>query len=1127
MSELREEIRLRFVDRLKNDLLGPEHSEEILVQDVQARKGDNPLSRYLIGILYPAGAVTAAEEDDFSGESADGDDGGGTEDRIPVYSTPRPSSIGLSFAAEGAATSLKVTFRFGLYSASEEVGADNKVRIRKWQRTQVSEPVNLKIEAGNGQHSLPGGGRAEWHCRMSGDGMTFSIFLRNANPVGNNGEEPDNPEMCLFQPEIIVEGGTENESPILNRVAYFGSGNDDPDVDTYRLLYRDKPEFAVGHGCAVEWTNTSTARANTLKTTLIPEHTVSLTEAKGGLGVAGLDMSRLFTAKNGLEVTQLLNPLIDEYREWIRQRWAEIPSLPPDLQDKAKEHVSECEAAAARMQDGLGLIASDALVFKAFQFANRAMHMQRTKSVEASEFQKCGERKYTAAPPSWRPFQIAFILLNLKSIARPESPDRDFVDLLWFPTGGGKTEAYLGLTAFTIGLRRLNHSKNPAGVWSGDGGVTVLMRYTLRLLTIQQFQRAAALICACEVLRREDPASFGRAEISIGLWVGGGATPNKIDSAGDAERGIPPGALQILQEFDPRNEPHESNPVQIRSCPWCGEPLAHTDYRVHKAFAHMQIRCPNTQCDFHGDDDPLSGVPAYLVDDDIYRRCPTLVIGTVDKFARLPWEEWTKSLFGRVDRFCTRHGFLPEGVRDNVCNEGRHRPSGAHPATNGHATVSPFRPPELIIQDELHLITGPLGSLTGAYEAAVDYLCSASGARPKIVASTATIRRFQDQIASLFDRRPDQCKQFPPPGLIAGESFFAAETKSKPGRNYVGICAPGRSMKTAAVRVLASVLHSGKLERSEVPGMEDAVDPYWTAVYYFNSLRELGGAIRLIDDDIRLRLEYLARKDESLPARNPERRHELTSRIPAKDIPKLLREMERPASSGSAMDVLLATNMISVGVDIQRFGMMVVTGQPKTSAEYIQATSRVGRQTPGLVLTLYNWSRPRDLSHYERFSTYHSMLYRHVEASSVTPGSSRARDKTVHGIIVALLRLTDPTMAANAAARNFDRNSPHLRQILTYLTERIRRNDPEEAEDAIVRINAFIDRWVEQCHRFPNDLTFAPPMFANETQARACLITAAENSSAGDLPVGTLNSLREVETTSGLYYKRFQSRSQS
>lgn len=1121
------DVRQHLVKRLHLDLLGPSSPDEVLRQDKESREGDTPLSRYLIGILYPTDSVVSAEEDDFANDGAEGEEDDAPETSIPITGIPKPSSIGLSFAVSADATAVTVEFRYGLYFPTEESGkpkeaeneqpqGENKRRPTiLWTRKQISEEVKIDLpDPSLKQKDLPSGARGEWLCRNDCGLRVITIFLRNTNVAGAG---PDEPEQCLYQPEIVVRS-CDGKAQIVNRAHRESKGAYDPDIESYRLLYRDKPEFAVGHGCATEWDwkECPANRARMVRTELLPIYVVPTTEARGGVGLPGLLMETLADAPNGTAIAPLIKPLLEQYEQWIADRRIEVPALPVDLQSKAEEHLVDCDEALRRMRDGLSLIASDPLVFEAFQFANRAMLMQREKSIEALNHQKGKGRIFDADRPSWRPFQLAFILLNLRGIITPESVDREIVDLLWFPTGGGKTEAYLGLAAFTMGLRRLRDALKKHPQPSGDGGVTVLMRYTLRLLTIQQFQRAATLICACEVLRKQASERLGCQPFSIGLWVGGGATPNHIDQKPDPQYGREPGALQALENFDPKNEPAEGNPVQIRSCPWCGEAIDHTNYRASKELLHLQIRCPNERCDFHGSaTDLLSGIPAFLVDEDIYFRCPTMLIGTVDKIARLPWDERTKSLFGRVDRRCRRHDFLAEGVTYNECG-GRHNAKPGFPATGIPDSAPHFLPPELIIQDELHLITGPLGSLMGLYEGAVDFLCARSGHRPKVVASTATIRRYQDQIRGLFDRT---ARQFPPPGLIAGDSFFAAENSARPGRMYAGICAPGKSMKTAAVRLMASLMHTAERERLVLPA--EVVDPYWTVVYYFNSLRELGGALRLIDDDVRQRLVYLAHGDKIDP-RKPESRPELTSRIPAREIPTRLKQMEHTLSSGQALDVLLSTNMISVGVDIQRFGLMVVTGQPKTSAEYIQATSRVGRQTPGLICTLYNWSRPRDLSHYERFVTYHSMMYRHVEASSVTPYSPRARDKAMHGIFISLLRLLDARLSGNEGAQNFNRDDPLVQEICNFLLERVRKNDEDEYDDARAQLQALIDGWVTMHARHGADLRFRAPGRAGINTPVSWLLQPAEDGQVGDYPIGTLNSLRDVEKASGLYFKNFR-----
>ncbi len=523
------------------------------------------------------------------------------------------------------------------------------------------------------------------------------------------------------------------------------------------------------------------------------------------------------------------------------------------------------------------------------------------------------------------------------------------------------------------------------------------MRYTLRLLTIQQFQRASALVCACEVIRRTDESKWGNEPFRAGLWVGQKTTPNTTEAAAEA----------IQQEHGGKYKGRGSgSPAQLTNCPWCGSKInPGRDIKVER-FAKGRCRtisfCGDVlgRCPFSAKNSPLEGIPVLVVDEEIYRRLPSLLIATVDKFAQMPWNGTVQMLFGQVDGYCTRHGFRSPEIEDSDTHPKKDRFPSAK--TIPHALL---RPPDLIIQDELHLISGPLGTLVGLYETAVDKLCSwtvdGKTVRPKLIASTATIRKAGDQVHATFLRK---VSVFPPNGLEVGDNFFAlqrAPSEQYPGRRYLGICAPGRRLKVALIRVYVALLSAAQaLYEKKAYGLE--VDAWMTLLGYFNSMRELGGMRRLVDDDVRTRLGKMDQR--GLVRRTLYSIDELTSRKDSTDIPDVLDHLEvafDPQSEARRkelqrkghikelpkrpLDVLLATNMVSVGVDVQRLGLMVVGGQPKTTAEYIQATSRVGRKHPGLVFTVYNWTRPRDLSHYERFEHYHATFYNHVEALSVTP----------------------------------------------------------------------------------------------------------------------------------------------
>jgi hypothetical protein len=368
-----------------------------------------------------------------------------------------------------------------------------------------------------------------------------------------------------------------------------------------------------------------------------------------------------------------------------------------------------------------------------------------------------------------------------------------------------------------------------------------------------------------------------------------------------------------------------------------------------------------------------------------------------------------------------------------------------------------IRPPDLIIQDEFHLISGPLGTMVGLYETAVDELCGwklgEQMVKPKIIASTATVRKAREQVNNVFMRR---VSVFPPHGLDVEDNYFSVQRpiEDKPGRRYLGVCSPGSSRPAMLIRVYTAFLTAAQalFDRFGTPA-----DPYMTMVGYFNSLRELGGMKRLAEDDVQTRSYRVQMSMVERPAlaqRSISNIRELTSRVSSQDIPKYLDQLEVKfkadfdATAGKymtrwqegetrAIDVVLATNMLSVGVDVNRLGLMAVNGQPKGTAEYIQATSRVGRAFPGLVCTVLTWARPRDLSHYETFEHYHATFYKHVEAQSVTPFSPRAMDRGLTGSLLSLMRLDNDVFSPNDGASQLEQsNQSEMTEAIDVLVKR-------------------------------------------------------------------------------------------
>lgn len=1018
-------FRAKLVELLERDLIGPGEPDE--------RIDDPPILRYSSGILYPRSEESVAPEQVHTDD--DGDEATAPEPTVASANARYPSSMAITFTVDEACPSIEITIDVARYER-EDTTENEEESTSAWRRRPLAiEPVTVDMQEGVLRPDVAEG--LELFCRVRAvtDGRR-SVTVALANTFTGTGVERD--PISFFQPRLEVT--SVGEAPFLER-AFEQPGTSDQDLRSYRLLYRSARVFAAGHGCAAEWDSTDTGdRATAVRTTFLPTHSVPIAESNPDIALEALGFKHLAEAPREA-VLGGLRDLCDRYEAWISERQGDAKALDdPELKATADDHLADCSTACARMRRGVDVIEEDELAWVAFRLMNEAMLEQRARTDWLAAGAPGDSPNDEADDSSWRAFQLAFILLCLPGITGDED-ERRLADLLWFPTGGGKTEAYLGLIAFTLFLRRLRAEGDSDG-----GGVAVIMRYTLRLLTLQQFERAALLICACERIRRREPA-LGDDEIQIGLWVGRAATPNTLQEAEES-----------LARLRRDEELTEANPVQIRSCPWCGTGLRHRNYFVGERRRQLIIACSNKSCEFE------KRLPVLVVDEDVYSRRPSLIIATADKFAQLPWNDDCRELFNL---------------------------SQADP------------PPELIIQDELHLISGPLGTLAGLYETAVDMLCTRKGLRPKVIASTATIRRAKEQGRALFGR---EMRQFPPPALDQGNSWFSVEApeEKRGARLYVGSMAPGKSHATLLIRAYAALLQGAYTVDAE----PEVKDPYWTLVGYFNSLRVLGGARIQVQDDVRDRIAQLAAEGQ---ARSVEEIVELTSRQSSGEIPRSLEQMARDMTSDDAIDVLLATNMISVGVDIDRLGLMVVMGQPQATAEYIQATSRVGRRHPGLILTLFNSARSRDRSHYESFTPYHAALYRQVESSSVTPFSPRARDRALHAVMVSIARLTEPGFAGNAGAAAAADHRDRLEHVRDLILERVAEVDPDELEETRSELHDLIDFWVWRAERRP-DLLYNQPWEPD----RALLAQADGIDPAGEV-IATLNSLRDVDQESDIY----------
>ncbi|MEU6335585.1 DISARM system helicase DrmA [Streptomyces cellulosae] len=1113
-------VRDELAELVVRDLLGPVGGE---MEEV----ADAPTDWYVLGRLAPNGTTIFPEELDAPlGDSRlAGADEGAPDADAPNVPSLSPSSIGFTARVRGDADRLEVTGEWARYVRAHS--ADPSVEKLIWRREPHAGSVPVKLVEGaveplvldSEDEKMVLRGRV----RRFEDDWLVTLFLVNTTETDSNSALH-----WAFQAELSATGA-EGAAVFLPRHEP-GSGGDGADRAEQRRLamaYRFSPEFAVGHATGVHATasDTDPMTAVAIGTKAAPEYDIAQTDAPSAhtdpdlpeLADLLVDMKVLATCERQ-ELRAGLMPLVAGYRAWIRRAEGRVGQDGQHLDEyrtQAGEALRDAKRAADRIEAGIELVLGNDDALAAFRFANSAMHLQRIHTRVAAARRRDASRDVEGVfleedqpvHRSWRPFQLAFLLLNLPALTDPAHPERAtgaeaVADLLWFPTGGGKTEAYLGLTAYTLAIRRL---RPDLGGLDACHGVAVLMRYTLRLLTIQQFQRATALICACEVLRRADETRWGTEPFRIGLWVGGKVSPNTTDHADKW--------VKDVRKASGRPNRDSGSPYQLTSCPWCGTKIEKgRDVEVDMTLRRTYLRCPELfSCPFGGWDPNGEGLPVVVVDEEIYRVLPSLVIATVDKFAQLAWNGRTQALFGRASRHCSRHGYVTAQIADESWETGSHIAEGRHRSA-ALTTAAQVRPPDLIVQDELHLISGPLGSLTGLYEAAVDRLATWEYApgktvRPKVVASTATVRRAERQIHALFDRRTEV---FPPQGLEIGDSFFARQrpASSHPGRRYIGICAQGVRTKSTMIRVYVAVLAAAQTVHKKY-GSNPVTDPYMTLVGYFNSLRDLGGMRLSVEDDVSTRLERV--NERGLSRRYDLRLEELTSRLTSEKIKDILDQLEYTfpkANKLTPIDVLLATSMIAVGVDVSRLGVMVVANQPKSTAEYIQATSRVGRATPGLVFTVFNWARPRDLSHYETFEHFHATVYRHVEALSVTPFAERAIDRGLAGVLVALARNLDAGDNGNLGAQTFDTHSSKADHIVRYLERRAGEISTDRAVAARVReeLDSLLDLWAREQRRPATRLAFDAKGKADD------IVGLLRSPDAGPWgPTTCPTSLREVE----------------
>jgi len=1037
-SELRENI----IQRLRADVLGPEvfdNSNESL-QKLELKEPNAPQFQYAMGHLHPkrwlheekeappfVSELKSSIHEDIEASSSDEEisnlevvekEINEEEEEVKSHSTlQNPSSFGLTFClGPNLNHSIKVNIDFATYDA----GSKNKeTEKRIWTRKPYSLEQSIPLEdllAGKKRYlysELP------WielrlivrKSRMDGkfrvtinltntlqvdDAATVPRYRHNSNEEWQEWPNSGRRGWVIFKNEhVIHQPIIKVNSQEFHDIRHFNRYED----RLGSLLYHEVQILAKGHNVGVDWDlNGKYVCTDWIPATEIPKLISTQLE-----GIPTLEMLCDITRK--VDVITSINKILLEYRKWID--YCENPDHPhwlavnaKGLGDQLMTNLKSAKNTANRIEKSVQMLDSNSDAWKAFVWMNQAI--MKSQSCPAVSSKK-GDREF-----NWRPFQLFFILLNLRGLTRNgstpiSSEEREILDLLWFPTGGGKTEAYLGLIAYSSFLRRIQGETQNATV--------AIMRYTLRLLTMQQGERATRLILGMNLVGRDN--NFKGVPFSVGMWIGNKTSPGTVAEARKT--------LHLMAQGKPLLG--KGNPAQLPECPWCGSKFDATEpegnYRINSApnGKAFDLVCTNNTCHFY--EEPL---PYSCIDEEVYSNPPTLLISTVDKFARMSSKPEAAVFLGKST--------LKSSHKRN--------------------------PPDLIILDELHLLNGPLGSIAGLWESALQSLMG--DWKPKYIAATATIKGAEKEVKAMFGR---DLQIFPPPAATIKDNFFSKEQEKgdedeQRGRIHLGLLSPPSRAGAGYYGPMASILQSAHIISQSHD--DTFVDPWWTIISYFNSRKEMAAAHNMLGEQVATTLQnYAEKRHEKLRDFNLHLDELHGGRKPS-ELKNAMANLEIPyGGEKSPLDVLQTTNMFQVGIDIDRLGVMVLTGQPFSNAEYVQASGRVGRQTPGLVLTTLRGSKPRHLSFYENFQTFHHRLYANVEAGSTTPFSPAVLDRVMRSIVMLLARVGVPDVAQNNKIKLLRKDGPQrelklqLDKFISVIKERV--SDDSIIEQIKVSLN--------------------------------------------------------------------------
>ena len=1196
-----------------------------------------------------------------------------------------PSTMGVSFQVECPSTpEFDVCLTWARYMPTVVAGENRFRRDPKYAILTASvdgDPVTFFDSTGKKCQEKKDA-EVSFHLKsktIENGNFVISMFFVNCLAVPDDISNAERQQYVIFQPQIRIVKKDNVALKQMRDMSY------DPDHKKTELIYKNRPSYARGHMTSAIWkeidpeimdaatrkkfpeavdalgfswadrkrvpdADVTPFLTPDIRTEYIPMHSIRAPNQKWPHTMKPFPNAESFSQMWDPEtLRKSLEAIPEEYSKWIGDLENAKGGTTPDKY--IDDIILDCTKALERITKGIDLLVGDDDARLAFCFANKAINLQRRWNLQ-SQSKNVDDLDY-------RPFQIAFILMTIESVLHGNSKDRNICDLLWVPTGGGKTEAYLVLVAIDMAYRRLKSIRNG----QSGAGVSVFTRYTLRLLSIQQFRRSLQIFAAAESLRVENTGTgsltgwrprsctdtkdilWGSTPFSVGLWVGDNLTPNKLESYFD---GMNKGALEALK-LSPEIQKQRgiSEPAQILNCPACNGILSipnnglakNTSHELNlvirsnsttallnnslNQFTHPNITIDNNRTEFlelnpeyfvlkitftsvdDTDWEQLSGfnglwtklerkliseslvsegclqstsaakpgyfykkyltergqklkpydfeifctsnscplnkkwfagtpcggingnavdmtnitkvsndikltdgnslvqvqkcfmtddhvsdripIPALTVDDQVYKNLPTMIVATVDKFARLPFKPESSGLFGNAEYYNILHGYYRVTEVDDSGDVHKLRTGDTQTIIRAHRRLDQVeipRPPNFIIQDELHLLEGPLGSMVGLYESSVDFL-SETEHKIKYIASTATIKRGSDQVKSLFDR---DLQVFPPNGVDVDDRFFISTKKSnehilyddEPGRLYLGVMAPSKGALTPIVRIWSSLAQTAKIHENN-----PEIDRFWTLVGYFNAVRELGGATALYRQDIKQRIKLIAdHSGQESRQLDDRRKEELSGRTNSDDLPTILDKVGKrydPARRNDAADSLFTTSMFGTGVDVGRLGLMLVNGQPKTTSAYIQSTGRVGREKGGLVVVFFRSTRPRDLSHYEYFMNHHVQLDRNVESPTVYPFANDAANQTLGPIMVGMIRnMRNPSREwqKNLSAIEMRNHwqAPEITQIAKFIETRSQNQPVNQIPDPQKIYNSVMeqrDKWMQLAQdRTVNELPY-------------------------------------------------------